>query len=902
MSRIIVTSRYLKSGSSNKLKNYVKYIATRETVEKREQNIVQNNAPVSEKQQELLSSLLKDFPESKKYLEYEDYAENPTNQNASELISAIIERNADIIGNRQNFVGYMAMRPGVEKRGMHGLFNSDDEPIVLDRVADEVANHKGNVWSHVISLHRADAIRLGYDNSDAWRELVKRHISEIAEHTKIPLCNLKWYAAFHDTTHHPHIHLIAYSKNPKQGYLTKDGIDKIRSAFANDIFHDDLQSIYQEQTISRDELKLESKKYIEDIIKQISQNEFHNETLENLITKLYSQLQNCSGKKVYGYLKPEVKETVNAIFSELAKDTNIQALYEKWCDLECQKYKTYTQKEKVFPPLYENKVFHSVRNIIIQQILNMNSVTSNLEIMEQSILENGDMNNIDADFNIDSEMLDDYSEKTDSDNHSSVYIEWSDEYKSACKLLYEKEKSQQNFQKAYSILKSESDKGNVLATADIGKMYVQGMLGVENKDIATEYFEKALTGFIFLEPGAEKLQPYIKYRLGKMYFYGLGTEQDYAQAFDWFLKSAESGNQFAQYSLGSMYYYGNGTQESLEQAFYWYEKSAKQNNSYAAYSLARMYHYGEFAEKNMKKAQDYYKIAYDGFSGIEFEDDNLWYKLGGMCKKGLGTEINIPRAMEHFKMSTELENKNALCEYGMELIKGENVAQNVDKGISMLEKSLKLGNLNAAYVLGKLYMDGKYVYSDFSLAKKYLLLSAEKNDFAQYRLGKLYLTDEVYNLPKAVEWLEKAVVNNNQYAKYSLAKILVADEQYKNVNRAIALLKETADTNPCASYLLGKIYLFGQDVPKDKEQAVQWLSLSAEQGNEYAQNLLCHMNDFDNAMLANTVISLFVNLSRCISDDYNQKFQPNKVSVDRKLRRVIQDKKMAMGIKYTIYM
>lgn len=895
MSRIIVTSRYLKSGSSNKLKNYVKYIATRETVEKREQNIVQNKAPASEKQQELLSSLLNDFPEAKMYLEYEDYIQNQSSENTSELISAIIERNVDTIGGRENFVGYMAMRPGVEKRGMHGLFNSDDELIVLDRVADEVANHKGNVWSHVVSLHRADAIRLGYDNSDAWRELVKRHISEIAEQTKIPLCNLKWYAAFHDTTHHPHIHLIVYSKNPKQGYLTKDGIEKIRSAFANDIFHDDLQSIYQEQTISRDELKAESKKYVEDIIKQISQNEFHNEMLESLITELYSQLQNCIGKKVYGYLSSEAKETVNAIFSELAKDKNIQSLYDKWCELESQKYKTYTQKEKVFPPLNENKVFHSVRNIIIQQTLNMNSVTSDLEMMEQSILENDDIDN----FDIDSEMFDDYdySEKVNSDNHSSVYIDWSDEYKSACKLLYEKHKSRQDFQKAFSILKSESDKGNVLATTDIGKMYAQNMLGEESKDISARYFEKALSGFLFLEPGAKKLQPYIQYRLGKMYSYGQGTEQDYVQAFNRLSKSANAGNQYAQFSLGRLYYYGNGVEKDLSKAFHWYKKSADQGNAYACYTLARMYHYGEFAEKDMNKAQHYYKTAFNKFERIELQDDNLWYRLGSMCKNGLGTEKDLTRAIEYFKASAELENKNAMCEYATELIKGEKVAQDVDKGISMLQKSLELGNLNAAYVLGKLYMDGKHVYSDFSLAEKYLLLSAEKNDFAQYRLGKLYLKDEFYNLPKAAEWFEKATANDNQYAKYALAKILISDEHYKNVERAIVLLKETADTNSCASYLLGKLFLFGQDVAKDKEQAVHWLSLSAEQGNEYAQNLLVHMNDFDNAMLANTVMSLFINLSRCIGDDYIQKFQSNKLSVDRKLRRVIQEKKMAMGIR-----
>lgn len=114
MSQIIVTSRYLKSGTETK-RNYTRYIATRESAEIREQNKIDIEAPATDKQQELLSELLEDFPEAKKYLEYEDYKSNPTVENASELISAIIERNADVIGNRQNFVGYMAMRPGVEK-------------------------------------------------------------------------------------------------------------------------------------------------------------------------------------------------------------------------------------------------------------------------------------------------------------------------------------------------------------------------------------------------------------------------------------------------------------------------------------------------------------------------------------------------------------------------------------------------------------------------------------------------------------------------------------------------------------------------------------------------------------------------------------------------------------------
>lgn len=412
MSQIIVTSRYLKSGtakSKSQRKNYTKYIATRETVEIREQSKKYSTG----NQEKLLHELLTDFPEAKKYLEYEDYKNNSTAENASELISAIIERNVDVIGNRQNFVGYMAMRPGVEKRGAHGLFSEKDEPIELDKVAEEVANHPGNVWSHVISLRREDAIRLGYDNSDRWRELVMRHIGDIAEQTKIPLCNLKWYGAFHDTTHHPHIHLIVYSANPKQGFLTKQGIDKIRSVFANDIFHDDLQSIYQEQTIQRDELKMESKKYVEELLSEIASGSFSNPKLEMLVQTLKTQLDSTKGKKVYGYLKPEVKKTVDEIFRILSQDENISALYEKWCELERQKHKVYTQKEKEFPPLWENKVFQPVRNMIVRQVSEM-SFAQQHDFTQQSqseLLSNTIMSLL---VNLSRCIVDDYNQKFNS--------------------------------------------------------------------------------------------------------------------------------------------------------------------------------------------------------------------------------------------------------------------------------------------------------------------------------------------------------------------------------------------------------------------------------------------------------------------------------------------------------
>ena len=806
LSQIIVTSRYLKSGtqkSKNKRRNYTKYIATRETVEVRDQNIMDRNDNATKNQEQLLNDLLSDFPEAKKYLEYEDYTVNPTVENASELISTIIERNADVIGNRQNFVGYMAMRPGVQKRGSHGLFNEKDEPIILDRVANEIANHKGNVWSHVISLRREDAIRLGYDNSEAWRQLVMRHISDIAKNQKISLCNLKWYAAFHDTTHHPHIHLLVYSENTKEGFLTNEGINKIRSAFANDIFKDDLQSIYQEQTLSRDELKAVSKTEFKSIVRKVQQGGFEKPQLENLIRKLYSQLQNVKGKKVYGYLPPDVKETVNSIFSELAKDNNIRQLYEKWCSLESLKYKSYTQKEKELPPLVDNKVFQPVRNMIIRTVLDMNYPVIDVEIEEPEPTEQF----ANDDFYVDISPQFDESEQSENDKvtfsnnddltaedfiwsgenavtvdvddapKSKYYLKWSSSYKEACKLIYNKRSKLEDFQKAEQLLLNESGAGNVLAIQDLGKLYSTDKLGEKDEKKSFSFYEEAFQGFMEIEPDSDFMFPYepkykgqvmkpvdmrsyVWYRIGKMHCYGLGTEQDYEKAFEWFLKSAQEGNKFAQYSLANLYYYGNGVEKDLSQAFLWYRKSSEQGQPYAPYAVAQMYDKGEYVSQSEETAQRYYKVALSGFLELESKDqadDNLYYKLGAMYKKGLGTEIDIPKAIEYFEKSTE---------------------------------------------------------------------------------------------------------------------------------------------NMWSTYQLGRLYLFGaEELEKDKEKAVEWLTKSANDGNEYAQNMLDNMAQFENTILANTIFALFANLCKCIEDDYTQKYKSVRHTVDSRLRRMIRQKKQSFGIK-----
>ncbi|WP_455530593.1 MobP3 family relaxase [Ruminococcus sp.] len=372
MSRLVVVSRYLKSGSSKKLSNYVKYIATREGAATVKEN--NGTAPATKKQQELISSLLKDFSYSKNSFSYEEYKNSPTQKNASKFIEETIEHNADIVANKKNYMGYLANRPGAVKFGSHGLFSQSDEPISLERAAKEVAEHKGNVWTHVVSLRRDDAQKMGYDNLTAWRELIKRQIPNIAKHSKIDMANLKWYAAFHDKETNPHVHIVVYSTNEREGFLTKQGCDKIRSGFMNDIYADELKHLYQQQTDTRDLLKAESAKLMKQLTNDIADNNCIDTEIVDLMQKLHEQLQNTKGKKVYGYLNNDTKQTVDEIFLRLSQNESIQKMYRLWCDMEQSKHDFYSSAKVYFPAMVDNEHFKSVKNMIIRSAAEIASV------------------------------------------------------------------------------------------------------------------------------------------------------------------------------------------------------------------------------------------------------------------------------------------------------------------------------------------------------------------------------------------------------------------------------------------------------------------------------------------------------------------------------------------------
>ncbi len=349
----------------------MKYIATRDGVEFCDES--KQFAPTTKNQRKLIEDILKQFPDSVQMLEYDDYVSNPTVKNASEFITRALEDNAPSVMNNTTYADYIATRPRVEKHDSHGLFTDDDTEIILSKVSEEMNQHTGNFWTMIVSLRREDAERLGYNNAAQWKDTLRKHTAELSEALKIPMSELKWYAAFHNESHHPHIHLIAYSETPGIGYLTKKGVHKMRSALGQDIFKDDLQHVYREQTERRNRLKKDWKSMLENILQRIEMGDYNNPIIEQKLIELSLRLSNTKAKKVYGYLQKDVKELIDSIVDELAKDDRIAKLYNLWYEKKHEILKTYTSELPPKIPLSKNKEFKSIKNEIIREAMRIHS-------------------------------------------------------------------------------------------------------------------------------------------------------------------------------------------------------------------------------------------------------------------------------------------------------------------------------------------------------------------------------------------------------------------------------------------------------------------------------------------------------------------------------------------------
>lgn len=894
MPRIIFKCPYIKPGTKKAaahLNNYVRYVATRDGVEKLTPD--QSALPATQKQREVVERLLRDFPLSRGMFEYEDYTAAPTQGNASEFITRTLEDNYDQIAKRENYVSYIAQRPRAERIGSHGLFNGTDAPIPLSKATEEVANHSGNVWLPIISLRREDAARLGYDNAKQWKSFLTSYAMKMAEAMKIPWDQFRWYAAFHDEGTHPHVHMVCYSADGKSGFLDKDGIARIKSGLAKEIFRQELTELYQQQTQQRDELVRESGEVMQELIRQMRSGSLESPRMERLMEQLAQRLKRTGGRKQYGYLKAPLKAAVDEIVDELAKDSRVAAAYDLWYQLREEVLRTYKDDLPQRIPLSQQKEFKRIKNLVIEEAVRLGRYTEVFfptDAVEQEPAKDVTEPDIAPEEAL---QRDDAPEPPD---EVPPIVMWSERYKQARSFLLGDNDTPQDLERACRLFMEEARGGNALAMHDLGRMYADG-LGVECDEVlAQEWYEKALNAFLAVE--AAKPNRYVEYRIGKMYAGGFGTEQDDTAAAVWFSKAAEQNHKYAQYALAGLYSRGKGVPRDNEKALELYTRAALQGVPYAAWELGKRYRDGVGCTPNKRQGARYFSIAYLGFRTLAKQrpDDRLHYRIGWMLLHGVGTKLDENAALEWLEKSAAHGNPYAQYQWAKCVLADPTAkAAQAAKAVAWLTNAAEAGLDYAQYALGKLYRDGGSVGQDMLKAVIWFSQAAEQdNEYAMYALGKIYL--DTGTPAKALRWFQRSAKLGNQFAQYQLGKLLLGGNGVQqDAAAALHWLTESAEQgHPYAQYALGKLYLLGKDVPQDKDAAVRWFTLAAEQGNEYAQYFLYHMNDLP---------PLFASATRLLHHMGNvfQDQAPRSIGginfVDSKLKKKIQEKKIAMGHK-----
>ena len=573
MAKFILKWRYIKSGSAKHSTNLVKYIATREGVERCDESW--KHQPATQEQQRLIKELTNDFPDSVDSFEYQDYISKPTKSSASEFISRTIEENVDLIGKKENYVGYIAMRPRVEKQGSHGLFTQKDEVVNLSEVAKTVAEHEGAVWTTIMSLRREDAERLGYDNAGAWRDMLRGQAHKLAKAMGIPLVDLRWYAAFHNEGQHPHIHLISYSVG-KEPYMTEQGLLNFKSDFAHEIFRNDYYHIYQDQTAHRNALRELGREKMADIVEQINNGAYDNETIKIMLRELVKELNNHKGKMVYGYMSKRAKNIVDGIVDELANDDRIAELYNLWYEQKENIVRTYQDAMPQRIPLSQNKEFRTIKNAVIQEALNLlhNRIT-----FEDDLVENSSPTNED-------EAEPTYKRNPWTDPEDMHY-----QYRMAKKCLDENS-DEYSPEEAIEWLYRSAEQGYDIAMYKLGKMYLQG--DVVNKDVSRAIF--------WLQQADEQNNQYAQYLLGKTYMNGVDVKADYIKAEELLARASNQGSPYAKYSLAKMHLKGQAQHSQLSIAVRLLTEAVNQGNQWAEYQLGKMYLYGQGVDKNYDEA------------------------------------------------------------------------------------------------------------------------------------------------------------------------------------------------------------------------------------------------------------------------------------------------------------
>ena len=711
-----------------------------------------------------------------------------------------------------------------------------------------------------------------------------------------------------------------------------------------------------------------------------------NKTTEELI-KLIPMLPK-SGQLKYAYMPPDVKEQINKVVDSILKNKTVFQEYQKLMSSVDKMAKTYTpSKKELEHAVWEDNSDGDLRvdlgNIVLKNIKKELKTHSNFSQYVETLLkqliepqqshlelpttdpavmsditndnfisiyndisnnsnfdtwEYDPMEEIDSPDSPPSLQSDEIDDKTASGStqlfgdfqssyveNDDYYIKWDATYKTALNELYKTH----NYEKAIELLNISSSEGNLLAIHDLGKVSQSGLGCTVDEQLAATYYQKALQGFMNVYTTDDNcyLREYAAYRTGKLFNTGNGIKKDVDSAEQWFIRACN--NKYAQYSLAKIYMnkdikngdpYHSGEIISLLE-------SASEKSPYATYELGNIYRKGFFANSDYEKSYNYYNHAINKFNEMlrSAADDSLMYRVGKMYELGLGTEVNLPKAIKLYQEAGELKNTFALLSLAKIYLKSNDSElhekaikiltdlhrerpdddmisyslgkvylnnktrfYDISKAIEYLKKSANSENQYAQYQLGKIYSSENYGNPNYALAISYLETSASQgNDFAMYQLGVLYKNSELgfYNLNKAIDYFKDSVELGNQFAEYQLGR-LYSNEDLPVYNMDLAmsyLMSAASKDNSFAQLQLGIIYLWGKGVKRDVTLGIDFLNQSINNGNSFAQQILDSYETYRLQYAMNISYKLFSNIFNAITNENNRN---STIAADRYLRNL----------------
>ena len=864
--RFVLNSRYvhiLQPGEKQSqyamtkahIANLVEYAGTRETVSLNFDDITAKK-PATEKQLSTIDDLLQKLGlkgkdnKLEEILEYNDYVENPTVKNASELISYLSEQvllNGGI-DDISSLIEYAAERPGVVKVGEHGLFSSSRN-VDLKEAKEEVSNHKGNIWTHVLSLRREDADRLGYDSQEPWRNLVLSKIDVIAQTHNIEVSNLRWYGAMHNTGHHPHIHLFVYADEEAgtKPHLSKEGIKTIKSKFANEIFREEMHNTYVNKNDYYKELKSQSKEFLDKLLAEPLKY-YDSEQLSEIVDKinlLATKLPD-RGKMVYGFMPEGVKNLVDDIQCHLVYDNKIlNDLYMQYCNCQYNIEKMYINEPEL-APVDKIKAFTVIKNDIIKHAVELrNGVLPKIDRVsyEKPLeIEMTGHNGSDK-----ASITDVISGKTE---YSSPNDMPGDNYKYS---KYRKKLTYEQLCKEYPFLEDLKLEGSVQ------EVKFKSLDYLSNKFIRTGEICRELADCYYYGNGCDRdintatmwygiaadqfKDSYANYMLGQIYYNGtddIAIDKDLGayyssvayslfkneiENYDFFSKleagstdidyieDVSADDAYKEYLIGRLYLKGHGIEQDYSKAYYSFSLSAENGYAHANYYIGNMFYYGLGFEQNYKESLEYYEKA------AAQNDYYAEYKLGRMYLKGEGVALNLEAAEQHFIKASE---KVIMANYDL--------AKLYETHSEIFNKS------------------DDYIYSLYKTALEGLI-EQEKDmhdSFTEIRIGNMYLNGQGtgVNVDKAIEWLSKSAEQDNPDALYQLGYIFSSekypvfdeDKSFECYSKALDgyIKSEEENANATAEYRIGRMFVKGIGTEVDIPQGVIWLEKAALNNNSEA--------------------------------------------------------------------